>query len=744
MLTFSKLKKSFSPCSCAFRPTPNNSLRSFSVTSNLQGIRFCIWVALKIDTFTDEPYNLVSDIFARNKWHSIYWQSLQLLSKKGIFLTSNSVRALIRSYSHLGQTNKAIEVFGRMRELGVIPDVHIYNTILRDVSRKRLFELALALYTTMVKSNVVPNLKTYIMLIDVYSKSGDMVGLYEILNEMEKVNLTPDVLWWYTAGYTAVLYSLCQAENVDKARNVFNEMKCPPDIVCCNVLLNGYCQMGRLDEALSFVWSMKKDGFSLNRNGYCSLINAFFRARRYSEAHAWYTRMFNEGIAPDVVTYAIMIRGLSDEGRVVEAAKMLDEMNHIGLTPDAHCYNAVIKGLCDIGLFKQAQSLRHKISEHNVYTHTIIICEMCKRGMIDEAQELFDRIRKLGCVPSVVTFNVLINGLCKAHKLKEAIDLCSNMWTEYWSSLRGPDLRKKLEQMCEAEQFLNAYDFFTHTNSTVKPDIITYNILINACCSARDIEGAVRLFEELQTNGLSPDSVTYGTLIKGWLIVDNEKEAFKNFKRMQEAGCEPALSVYKTFMTWLCQNGEVLEALKLYLKYLKSLPSRDNDSISVLEDYLDGGQLKQVIQGLLELDFRAKDFKLAPYTILLIGFCQAEKLYEALIIFFVFDEFNIKINDTSCVHLIRGLCKENNLRYAGMIFLYSLDKGFMLKPKICYDLLVRLLDSQYEWAVHLIGRMESFGYRSDSLEIARQCLVDANTKRDSKKICSQERLNYIY
>ncbi|PNY07508.1 pentatricopeptide repeat-containing protein at1g79540-like protein [Trifolium pratense] len=633
MLIFSKFKKSFSPCSSAFRRTTNNSLRSFSVSSNLQGLRFCIWVALKFDTFTDEPYNMVSDILSCNNWHSIYWEALELLNKKGILLTSDSVRALVRSYSHLGHTDKAIEVFGRMRELDVIPDAHIYNTILRDVLRKQLFELASALYTTMVKSNVVPNLNTYNMLIDGFCKSGNMAGAYEMLIEMEKVNLTPDVV-----TYTSVLYGSCQAKNVDKARNVFNEMKimkCPPDIVSCNVMLNGYCQMGRLDEALSFVLSMKTDGFSLNRNGYCSLLNAFFRARRYSEAYAWYARMFKEGIAPDVVMYAIMMHGLSDEGRVVEAAKMLDEMTQIGLIPDAYCYNAIIKGLCDIGLFNQAQSLRRKISEHNVYTHTIIISEMCKRGMIDEAQELFNRIEKLGCVPSVVTFNALIDGLCKADKLKEAYRLCSDMWRQYWLSSRGPDLQEKVEQMFAAGQFLNAYDYVTLTNSRVKPDIITYNILINACCRADEIEFAFHLFKELRTNGLSPDSVTYGTLIKECFIVDSEEKAFNILERMREAGCEPTLSFYKTLMTSLCKNRKVSPALSLYLKYLKSLPSRDNDSISALEEYLvgwklDGGKLEQVIRGLLELDFRAKDFKLAPYTILLIGFCQVSVLEPVL------------------------------------------------------------------------------------------------------------------
>jgi pentatricopeptide repeat protein len=598
----------------------------------------------------------------------------------------------------------------------------MYNTILRDVLRKQLFELALALYNIMVKCNFDLDEYTHNMLIDGFCKSGNIKGACEMVEEMQKVNLVPSAL-----SYTSVLYGLCQVKNMDEARERFNAMKedgYSPDVVSCNVLLNGYCQLGRLDEAVSFVRSMKRDGFSLNRNGYCSLMNAFFRARRYGEAHAWYTRMFKEGIAHDVVTYTIMIRGLSDEGRVGEAVKMLDEMSEIGLTPDAHCYNAIIKGLCDAGLFNRAQSLRLEISEENVCTHTIIISEMCKRGMIDEAQELFDQIEKLGFVPSVVTFNALINGLCKAHKLKEAILLCSNveMRRTYWLFLRGPDLQKKVQQMCEAGQFLNAYEFLTLINSRVKPDIITYNILINACCRAREINFAKRLFKELQKNGLSPDCVTYGTLINGLYIVDQEEEAFNIFNRMQEAGCEPTLSVYRTVMTWLCKKSKVMKAFNLYLEYLKRLPSRGNDSISALEECLVEEKLEQVIRGLLELDFKARDFKLDPYTILLIGFCQVEKVDEALIIFSVLDEFNIKINATSCVHLIKGLCKQSKLYDARKIFLYSIDKGFMLRPKICHHLLGHLLDSENykKLAVDLIIRMKSFGYHLPQYQIRKQ------------------------
>nr|XP_027187791.1 pentatricopeptide repeat-containing protein At1g79540 isoform X2 [Cicer arietinum] len=627
MLSFSNFKKPFHiPCF-------TNSLTTLSVSSNNPGLRFCLWIALKFDSLKNEPYYSVTRVLSHNNCHSFYWDALHLLKDKGILITSGSIRALIRFYSHSGHTENAINAFAKMREFGVKPDAHTYNTILRDVLRQKLFVLSLALYNTMLKSNCVPNEHTYNMLIDGFCKSGNIKGAREVLDEMQKVGFVPDAI-----SSNSILYGLCQTQNVDEAHSLFSLMKengCSPDLISCNTLLHGFCKLGRLDDAVSFLRFIKQDGFSLDLIGYCSLIHSFFRARRYGEALAWYAGMFKAGFKPDGHSYAIMLRGLSGGGRIGEAARMLDEMVRIGLTPDVHCYNAMLKGLCDMGLLDRAMSLYLEMSERNAYTHTILICEMCKRGMVEDAQEVFNQMEKLGCIPSVVTFNVLINGLCKADKLEEARLLFYKMEIGRNPSLflslsqgsaqvlDSTSLQKKIEQMCEAGQFLEAYKFLIQlADSGVVPDIITYNILINAFCEACNIHGAFTLLEDLQKKGVSPDSVTYGILVNGLYLDNRENDALKICERIQKAGFKPSIAFYRAVMTWLCRMSKVSLAFNLYLDYLKSLPSRHNDSISALEKYLVEGKLEQVIRGLLELDFKARDFDLAPYTILLIGFCQ--------------------------------------------------------------------------------------------------------------------------
>uniref|UniRef100_A0A5B6ZCU7 Pentatricopeptide repeat-containing protein n=2 Tax=Davidia involucrata TaxID=16924 RepID=A0A5B6ZCU7_DAVIN len=116
------------------------------------------------------------------------------------------------------------------------------------------------------------------------------------------------------------------------------------------------------------------------------------------------------------------------------------------------------------------------------------------------------------------------------------------------------------------------------------------------------------------------------------------------------------------------------------------------------------------------MDFKLRNFDSAPYTIWLIGLCQAGRSEEALKIFNILEECGINVSPPSCVMLIRNLCREQNLDQAMDIFLYTLEKGFMLMPRICNQLLKCLLCSQgkAKHALDLVNRMKSMGYDLDS------------------------------
>lgn len=83
-----------------------------------------------------------------------------------------------------------------------------------------------------------------------------------------------------------------------------------------------------------------------------------------------------------------------------------------------------------------------------------------------------------GCVPDIVTFNILINGYCKVKRVDDCLELFHNIF------LRG-----------------------------VVADIVTYNILIRANLENGDATTSSKLIEEMKRCGFSADASTKNMVI---------------------------------------------------------------------------------------------------------------------------------------------------------------------------------------------------------------------------------------
>ncbi|KAA0033553.1 hypothetical protein IC582_026531 [Cucumis melo] len=708
----------------------SSRITSYIITSVLRkqpntllGFRLFIW-SLESSHFRWRALkHLIIDKLIKDNAFELYWKVLQELKESAIEISSDAFSVLIEAYSEAGMEEKAVESFGLMRDFDCKPNLFAFNLILRFLVRKEAFLLALAVYNQMLKCNLNPDVDTYGILIHGFCQTCKTQDALVLFDEMTGRGILPNKII-----YTIVLSGLCRAKKILDAQRLFSMMGARRrDLRTYNVLLNGFCKLGYLDEAFTLLQQLIKDGHNLEVDGYGCLINGLFRARRYEEAHKWYRKMLRENIKPDVILYTIMIQGLSQEGRVTNAVTLLGEMKERGLRPDTICYNALIKGFCDIGYLDKAQSLRLEISNHGCFptnhTYSILICGMCKSGLITEAQHIFKEMEKLGCLPSVVTFNSLINGLCKASRLEEARLLFYQMEIVRKPSLflrlsQGTDkvldiasLQVMMEQLCESGLILKAYKLLMQlVDSGVLPDIRTYNILINGFCKFENINGAFKLFKEMQTRGHMPDSVTYGTLIDGLYRVGRNEDALGIFRQMEKKGCVPDSSTYRTIMTWLCREKNIPLTLSVWMKYLRNFRGWEDEKVRVVEESFDNEELQTAIRRLLEMDVKSKNFDVAPYTIFLIGLCKAKRVSEAFAIFSVFKDFKMNISSASCVKLICGLCAVEKLELAVDVFLFTLERFFVMPP-ICNRLLCHLLDlDRKDDALFLANRLEASGY----------------------------------
>lgn len=659
------------------------------------------------------------------------WVVLDELRNEEKNIPADVFAILILGYWRLKNAEKAVETFGRMKDYDCKPNLFACNVILHVLVEKNVVLLALAVYNMMLKSNISLGCDTFNVLIDGLFKNEMTEDALNLFDEMTSRGLLPNHI-----TYSVIISGLCKAKRMRDAYDLFNVMVnsgCKLDSITYNTLIDGYCKQGLIDEACKLLQSFQANGHAIGIGGYSCLIDALVKANRLSEAEEIFRKVLEVDLEPDVVLYTIMMRGLSVAGRMKDAMNMLKDMLGKGVVPDTQCYNVLIKGFCDLGLLDDAQSLKLEISQHNLFpntcTYTILICGLCRNGLLVEAQQIFNNMEKLGCSPSVVTFNALIDGLCKAGKLEEAQLMLYKMEIGKSPSLffrlsQGADrildtasLQKNVENLVESGMILKAYKLLKKlADSGVVPDVQTYNTLIHGMCKAGHINIGLKLLEELQLKGHSPDSVTYATLMNALLSVDRDGDAYKLFEQMSVTRCTPSSSVYKTLMSWSFRKKKTSVAISFWLKYLKNRAAVDDEVLKSIEECFEKGEFEEAIRSLLEMDVKLADFDSALYGIWLTGMCQAKRVEVAVKAFYILEEFNVTVSAPACVLLIRQLCFKRELDRAVDVFLYTMQKGYILVPQLCNNLIEALLKSKDKvvLALELLDRMKSTGYDLNS------------------------------
>ncbi|KAK9179791.1 hypothetical protein WN943_028996 [Citrus x changshan-huyou] len=92
------------------------------------------------------------------------------------------------------------------------------------------------------------------------------------------------------------------------------------------------------------------------------------------------------------------------------------------LSPNLFTYSALIDGLFKNGHVEEAiallQSLERDKKELNIEVYSAVIDGLCRVGRL-EARKKLDQLAEKDLVPDVVTFNILINGICKKEMIME-------------------------------------------------------------------------------------------------------------------------------------------------------------------------------------------------------------------------------------------------------------------------------------------------------------------------------------
>ena len=111
----------------------------------------------------------------------------------------------------------------------------------------------------------------------------DSTGALEFFNEMRARGIAPTKI-----SYTTLMKAFASSGQPKLAHKVFDEMiqdpRVKPDVAAWNMLVEGYCKLGLVEEAKKVVQRMKENGRYPDVATYGSLANGITLARKPGEA----------------------------------------------------------------------------------------------------------------------------------------------------------------------------------------------------------------------------------------------------------------------------------------------------------------------------------------------------------------------------------------------------------------------------------------------------------------------------
>jgi len=426
---------------------------------------------------------------------------------------------LIKGYGRLKDKRGLDTVVGHAKRNNIQPDIVMCNGLMDayvncgDVHSAYDLFLCISQAKTSWKElniNCKPNVRTYNTMLKGFAKTGNLQQSMILFNKM-KVDGMFDAVTINTLVSVAVSvsqYHVAESLLSNYTDPVITSMESKglyehPNVEAYTELIDGYGKAGRLSEAVQLLQTMRTRGVKPNEITYTSMIGAMSRHQRLKQAKDMLRFMEAvDRIKPGIITYNAMISGLLlgctqvksvgnlpvQDGRewstrVDAAVDIYTSLRYFGVRPNAITISMIIDALsrCYPSRFTEAKEIlvvaeeAKIIRKDDIRVGTSMIRAHASIGDIEGCIKTYNKLEK----KDLVSFNVLLDSLCKYGKVQKALLMFAQLSSK------------------------------NSAREEIVPDVITYSILIGELLkveSSHALSNVKKLYKDMKFNrGIMPD-----------------------------------------------------------------------------------------------------------------------------------------------------------------------------------------------------------------------------------------------
>ncbi|KAI4351581.1 hypothetical protein L6164_005929 [Bauhinia variegata] len=316
------------------------------------------------------------------------------------------------------------------------PHLFIYNTLIRAYSRHSCPQLALQYFYCMLKdARISHDHHTLHFVLLACANSSEVFVGKQIHSWAVKNGLA---LWdGYVQTGLIRLYAECKV--LDDARKVFDEIPCP-DSVQSNVLMNAYAKCNLASEALRIFRNSMVAGIEPDKFCIATGLTACAQAGALSQGRWIHEYMKKrKGMEFDVHIGTALVDMYAKCGCIEMAVEVFKEM------PKRNVFSwaAIIGGFAVNGHARKAIDCLERMHvldglkpDGVVLLKVLMACDHA--GLLDEGKCLLDNMQaRYGIMPKHEHYSCLVDSLCRAGRLDEALRLIRRMPMKPLASVWG-------------------------------------------------------------------------------------------------------------------------------------------------------------------------------------------------------------------------------------------------------------------------------------------------------------------
>ena len=494
----------------------------------------------KNDILKDEViYNLLLNGCSKKldikNLHRIYMDMIN----KGITPNLITFNTIIDAFIRNKNTEKAFSIFNDMINNKINPDNFTLSTLFKGINKPE-HNKYLIQGVDIINKNIYPvDIILINVLLDACIKLKDKKNFCEIFENIigkKYKNISPDLI-----TYNTFIKGCSKFKLYDKVEYAFNhliknskETNIVPNDVTFNSLIDVYVSQKNMEKVVEIVNLMQQYKIYPDNYTYTTIIKGLNKN----------SLMKNPGNSSNIPNNSNNVNPNEIIFGNIELGLAFQLFNHVRLTsrPDEILYNCIMDACLRFNKIDKMLEMYENMIKEGIkpssITCGIVIKAYGMKGDLNSALNIYYKMKKEKIEISNITYGCLINACIKNNDLNKAFELYESLKHESYemNTILYTTLIKAYTKQKDINKVVEIFNTMKKSQNS-KPNIITYNSIIDCCIKCDKFNLAYEYFQEMlfdinntSENSIRPDIVTFSTLIKGEI----NNKCFGNARKLMQ------------------------------------------------------------------------------------------------------------------------------------------------------------------------------------------------------------------